>query len=75
MIDERLVIKTNIPDEGVCFVTLNDTPLSAEDAIKLGEQITLAGRRAYVLNRVLAAWSDGPTGPRQFCRNLIRFLK
>lgn len=56
MMDDTLTIKTVVPEDNtVCHVMLNETRLSAQDAIKLGEQIIAAGRRAFILNQFVTA--------------------
>lgn len=56
--NDQLVIRTVVPDQGPCHVTLNETKLTSQDAIRLGEQIIAAGRRAHILNQFVASMED-----------------
>jgi hypothetical protein len=77
--DEQLVIKTVVPEDNTpCHVTLNETRLTAQDAIKLGEQIIAAGRRAFILNQFNAAmqlYIPSKDARRQASREFLKHLR
>lgn len=54
LLNDTLSIATRIPNDAPCYVEVNDQHLDPQSAIRIGEEIVAAGRRAIVLNQLLA---------------------
>lgn len=65
------MITTQIPDEGICYVTIDDLMLDSIGAIHLGEEIAAAGKRALTMNSILI---NEPATSRNKLRELIKLL-
>ena len=72
MNNTQILITTQIPDQGVCYVTVDNLMMDPQEAIKLGEEIAAAGKRALVLNAVLIIDPDSQSKLRELIKLLGR---
>lgn len=70
MNNTQILITTQIPDQGVCYVTVDNLMMDPQEAIKLGEEIAAAGKRALVLNAILINKPNSQLNLRELIKRL-----